>query len=84
VIVFIVWQRHRVLPTAVTVRLAIEAASPFGWERWTGLHGAILGIDRFGASAPGPMLFKEYGFTVEHVARRALALVGRGSERGSL
>jgi transketolase len=67
----------------VTVRLAIEAASPFGWERWTGLQGAILGIDRFGASAPGPVLFKELGFTAEHVARRALALVGRGSERGS-
>ncbi|MEO6601006.1 MAG: transketolase [Polyangiaceae bacterium] len=75
--------RESVLPAAVTVRIAIEAASPFGWERWTGLQGAILGIDRFGASAPGPVLFKELGFTVEHVARRALALVGRGSERGS-
>ena len=75
--------RESVLPAAVTVRLAIEAASPFGWERWTGLQGAVLGIDRFGASAPGPVLFKELGFTAEHVARRALALFGRGSERGS-
>ena len=72
-----------VLPAAVTARLAIEAASPFGWERWTGLQGAILGIDHFGASAPGPLLFKELGFTAEHVARHALALVGRSSERGS-
>jgi len=72
-----------VLPAAVTARLAIEAASPFGWERWTGLQGAILGIDHFGASAPGPLLFKEFGFTAEHVARHALALVGRSSERGS-
>ena len=75
--------RESVLPAAVTVRLAIEAASPLGWERWTGLRGVILGIDRFGASAPGPTLFKEFGFTVEHVVERAFALIGRGRTRGS-
>jgi len=69
--------RESVLPAAVTARLAVEAASPFGWERWTGGGGAIIGLDRFGASAPGPTLFKELGFTVEHVVDRALALLGR-------
>lgn len=66
--------RQSVLPRAVTARLAVEAASPFGWERWTGLEGAIIGIDRFGASAPSSTLFKKYGFTVEHVVEQALAL----------
>jgi transketolase len=74
--------RESVLPEAVTSRLAVEAASPLGWERWTGLRGAIIGIDRFGASAPGATIFKEYGFTVEHVVAQALALVGRTPERG--
>jgi transketolase len=69
--------RQSVLPTAVMARLAVEAASPFGWERWTGLRGAVLGIDRFGASAPGPTLFQEYGFTVRNVVDQALALVDR-------
>ena len=74
--------RQSVLPAAVTARLAVEAASPLGWERWTGPRGAIIGIDRFGASAPGATLFKEYGFTVDHVVDEALALVGRRPERG--
>jgi transketolase len=69
--------RESVLPAAVTGRLAVEAASPLGWERWTGLGGAIIGIDRFGASAPGATGFREYGFTVEHVVDEALALVSR-------
>jgi transketolase len=75
--------RESVLPTTVTARLAVEAASPLGWERWTGLQGGILGIDRFGASAPSATLFTEYGFTVEHVVERALALVRPPSERES-
>jgi len=69
--------RESVLPAAVTARLAIEAASPLGWERWTGLHGAVIGIDRFGASAPGATLFKEFGFTVDQVVAQALTLAGR-------
>ena len=72
--------RDSVLPAEVTARLAVEAASPLGWERWTGLGGAIIGIDRFGASAPGATVFKEYGFTVKHVVDGALALVSRRSE----
>jgi transketolase len=69
--------RESVLPSAVRARLAVEAGSPLGWERFTGLEGATLTIDRFGASAPGATLFKEYGFTVEHVVERALALTAR-------
>jgi transketolase len=70
--------RQSVLPAAATARPAVEAASPFGGKHWTGVRGAILGLDRFGASALGPALFQEYGFTVEHVVDQALALVDRG------
>ena len=55
----------------------MEAGSPLGWERWTGQHGALITIDRFGASAPGETVFTEYGFTVDHIVRQALALLGR-------
>jgi len=69
--------RESVLPPQVTARLAVEAASPLGWDRWTGLRGAIIGIDHFGASAPCPTVLEKYGFTIEHVVDRALELVGR-------
>ncbi|WP_028782879.1 transketolase [Thalassobacillus devorans] len=61
--------KESVLPKAVTKRLAIEMASPFGWERYVGLEGSVLGIDTFGASAPGETVMKEYGFTVENVVK---------------
>jgi transketolase len=66
--------RDSVLPPAVRARVSIEAASPFGWERFVGLDGAIIGVNRFGASAPGPTVMKEYGFTVEHVVAVAKSL----------
>jgi transketolase len=44
---------------------------------WAGLHGAIIALDRFGASAPGPILFKEFGFSVQHVVERATQLASR-------
>jgi transketolase len=69
--------REEVLPRAVTARLAVEAAASFGWERWVGSDGEVICVDRFGASAPGPTVMKEYGFTVDHVVERALATVGR-------
>ncbi|MEO8261532.1 MAG: transketolase [Pseudolysinimonas sp.] len=72
--------RQSVLPKTVVARLAVEAASPLGWERWTGLQGAIIGIDRFGASAPGEIVFNEYGFTVHHIVEEALALVAQQAE----
>ena len=69
--------RDTVLPPQITSRLAIEAGSPFGWERYTWSGEGIIGVDRFGASAPGEVMLREYGFTVENVCRRALALLGR-------
>ena len=58
-------------------RLAVEAGATFGWDRWVGTAGAVVGVDRFGASAPGEVVMKELGFTVEHVVARARALLGR-------
>jgi transketolase len=69
--------RDAVLPPHVGARLAIEAASPFGWERYTGLAGDVIGLDHFGASAPGPVLMREYGFTPGNIVRRARALLAR-------
>ena len=63
--------RDSVLPPGVRARVSIEAASPFGWERYVGLAGAIIGVNRFGASAPGPVVMRELGFTVERVVETA-------------
>ncbi|MGB5538927.1 MAG: transketolase [Gammaproteobacteria bacterium] len=59
--------RESVLPSAVTARVAVEAAVTDGWYKYVGLGGRVVGIDRFGESAPAPVLFKEFGFTVENV-----------------
>lgn len=60
--------REQVLPAAVKARVAVEAASPFGWERYVGEQGRIVGIDHFGASAPAEVLYREFGITPENVA----------------
>jgi transketolase len=65
--------RDEVLPPSIVARLAVEAGAPQGWHRYVGGRGDVLGVDRFGASAPGDVLLREYGFTVENVCRRALA-----------
>jgi transketolase len=67
--------RNSVLPAAVTARVSVEAASPFGWERYVGATGAIIGVDKFGASAPGAEVMKRYGFTVEHVIETARSVL---------
>jgi transketolase len=67
--------RDTVLPPGVRARVSIEAAAPFGWERYVGLEGAIIGISRFGASAPGSVLMREFGFTPEHVVETAKAVL---------
>lgn len=59
--------KESVLPKAVAKRVAIEAASPFGWERYIGSEGKMIGIDHFGASAPGDYVLEQFGFTVENV-----------------
>jgi transketolase len=68
--------RARVLPAGVK-KLAVEAAASLGWHKWVGSDGDIIAHDRFGASAPYERVFKEFGFTAENVANRALALLGR-------
>jgi transketolase len=67
--------RRRVLPSDIPARLAVEAAATFGWSQWTGYAGAVIGIDRFGASAPGAVVLERYGFTAENVVARALDLL---------
>jgi transketolase len=59
----------------VKARLAVEAGSPLGWREWLGAAGEVIGITRFGASAPAREVFKHYGFTVDNVASRARTLV---------
>jgi transketolase len=70
--------RDQVLPPAVRARVGIEAASPFGWERYVGCEGAIIGVNRFGASAPGPVVMRELGFTPEHVVEIAKRVLEKG------
>lgn len=67
--------KESVMPSDVTKRLAVEAASSFGWHKYVGLDGDIISIDHFGESAPGNVLFKKYGFTVENVLDRAKKLL---------
>ena len=67
--------RDGVLPPALTARLSIEAGSRHGWERWVGDRGDSIGLERFGASAPGEIVLKELGFNVENVVARAKALL---------
>jgi transketolase len=69
--------RDEVLPPDVTARLAVELGVAQGWQRYTGAHGDMLGIDRYGASAPAEVLLREYGFTVDNVVQRAKALLQR-------
>lgn len=67
--------RDSVIPPHVKARVGVEMGSPLGWERYTGDHGAIIAINQFGASAPGEIIMKEYGFTVENVVKTAQSLV---------
>ena len=63
-----------VLPAGVP-KLAVEAGATLGWWKYVGLDGDVVGLDRFGASAPGPMVMKELGFSAENVAARAKKLL---------
>jgi len=68
--------RDEVLPPQVSARLAVELGVRQGWERYVGARGDMLGIDRFGASAPAKVLLETYGFTVDNVGARARRLLG--------
>jgi transketolase len=67
--------RDQVLLPSAHARFAVEAGASQGWHRYVGDHGDVLGVDRFGASAPGDVVMREYGFTAENVCKRALALL---------
>ena len=67
--------KESVLPKSITARLTIEAASPMGWERYTGPSGDTFTLNHFGASAPGKVLFQQFGFTVENVVEKAKKLI---------
>ena len=67
--------RESVLPAAVTQRVAVEAGVTDGWWKYVGTNGKIVGLDRFGESAPAGQLFKEFGFTVENVVKNVEAVL---------
>jgi transketolase len=73
--------RDAVLPPSVHARLAVELGVAQGWSRYVGERGRVIGVDRFGASAPAQVLLKEYGFTVEHVADEARKLLAGAARR---
>jgi transketolase len=69
--------RESVLPRSIRPRLAVEAGLPQGWHRYVGDSGEVIGIERFGASAPGNVVMEKLGFTVDHVVERAMKLLGK-------
>ena len=68
--------KESVLPKAVKKRVTVEAGCTMGWHKYAGDEGAIIGIDHFGASAPGELIMKNFGFTAENVAASAMKLIG--------
>jgi transketolase len=73
--------RDEVLPPSTAARVSIEAAATFGWERWIGDRGIAIGVDRFGASAPGEVNLREYGVTAEAAAEAVRRLVRQAAPR---
>ena len=69
--------QDEVLPPEVKARLAVEMGVSLGWHQWVGDGGDIIGINKYGASAPANENFKQYGFTVENVVQRAKKLIGK-------
>lgn len=69
--------KKKVLPPETRKRLAVEAGASLCWHRYVGLDGEVIGVDRFGASAPYKTVFEKFGFTVENIVRRALQLLKR-------
>jgi transketolase len=69
--------KESVLPTSVTARVSVEMASTFGWDRYVGPKGKMVGMHTFGASAPLKDLLKKFGFTVENVVAAAKEAMGK-------
>ncbi|MGN7613711.1 transketolase [Magnetococcales bacterium HHB-1] len=69
--------QQQILPKEITARISIEAASSLGWHAWVGCQGKVIGVDRFGMSAPGGEILKQLGFSVENVVQSARQLLNR-------
>jgi transketolase len=74
--------REKVLPTGLPL-LVIEAGASLGWKSYVGAQIAVIGVDTFGASAPGPVVMQHYGFTVENVCRQAHHVLDQLKEKAS-
>jgi transketolase len=74
--------REKVLPTGVPL-LVIEAGASLGWKSYVGAQIAVIGVDTFGASAPGSVVMRHYGFTVENVRKQAHTVLDRLKEKAS-
>jgi transketolase len=70
--------RNAVIPPSVSARVAVEAGVTYGWERYVGKAGKIVGIDHFGASAPGGLVLEKFGFTSDAVYAAARKMLERG------
>ncbi len=73
--------RNKVLPPKITARIAIEAGVPQGWHRYTGDMGEVVAMNQFGASAPYKTLFEKFGFTADHVVKKARELMGKAKSK---
>ncbi|MEO8085458.1 MAG: transketolase [Bacteroidota bacterium] len=71
--------RNMVLPPTLHSRIAVEAGISLGWHRYVGDYGEIISVDTFGASAPGEVMMDKFGFTVENICKRAIALLKKNS-----
>ncbi len=73
--------RDAILPPTIPLRLAVETGVAQGWERYVGDKGEVISVEKYGASAPGDIVMREYGFSVENVCKRAKALLKKASKR---
>ncbi len=71
--------RRSMSPPSVRARLAVEAGATQGWHRYIGQWGDVIGLDHFGASAPGPVLMREFGSAAENVCKRAITLLEKSN-----
>jgi transketolase len=71
--------KNRILPPSVPLRISVEAGATQGWHRYVGDKGEVIGVDTFGASAPGEVVMAKYGFTVENICNRVIALINKNN-----
>jgi transketolase len=69
--------REQVLPSACCARIAVEAGSPLGWDRWIGEQGHFVGMETFGESGPAPEVYQHFGITATRVAQLGREMIGR-------